>query len=52
MKYKIIQNDNKDDFEKEVKNKIEDGWKLAGGIHVVVRPNDQTCFYQAIYKED
>lgn len=53
MKYKIVFHEDMDVFVDMVNLKLEEGWKLQGGL-VVDQDNadNRDCFFQALVKED
>jgi hypothetical protein len=52
MKYTIISDDNLENFEKAIKNKLTAGWTLVGGIFVSYLSNGQVRYHQAITKTE
>lgn len=49
--YKIVKNDDRREFEKDVTALLQDGWKLAGGVAIILPTSGWAITYvQALYK--
>jgi hypothetical protein len=54
MKYIVVQNTDRQFFEREVNRLLKDGWKLQGGVSMVILEGsmEHYRYAQAIIKED
>lgn len=54
MDYKVIQGENRQEFERLVREHLNDGWELVGGVSTVVVPIEAgsfvTGFFQSVVK--
>lgn len=50
MKYRLINTNNRDTFEREIQNYLENGWKLEGNLIITFAPNGCQYFTQAVTK--
>lgn len=50
MGYEILHHTEKDELEKMVRNYLERGWSLQGGIAVGVKNGNSEAYFQAVTK--
>ncbi len=50
MNYVVIKHHDEINICWEINRRLRDGWVLQGGISVTIDSNNNTTFYQAMYK--
>jgi len=52
MQYTVVEEFRQKQFEIEVNYKLQEGWKLQGGVSIAVNPQTNTTYFaQAFIKE-
>jgi hypothetical protein len=52
MKYEILLSDSLDGLEEIVRDYLDNGYTLAGGLVVHIQADGETWYYQAVFKSE